>query len=203
MGLRIAIDTGGTFTDVVAIDEATGAITAVKTPSTPADPSIGLLDGVKKALAALDRPRAGPHHAPPRLDGRDQRRARAQIRRARPPRHARFPRHDRDRAAVGAGRLRQLVLLGEAAAAGAAPPRPRGAGTAPLRRLGSRAARRGSDASRRRRAGRGRGALHRRLPPPLLRQWRARAGRRRADPRALPGRLRVALLGGAAGIPRI
>ena len=26
MGLRIAIDTGGTFTDVVAIDDATGRI---------------------------------------------------------------------------------------------------------------------------------------------------------------------------------
>lgn len=56
MGLRIAIDTGGTFTDVVAIDEATGKITAVKTPSTPSDPSIGLLDGVKKVLSALERP---------------------------------------------------------------------------------------------------------------------------------------------------
>ena len=56
MGLRIAIDTGGTFTDVVAIDEATGRITAVKTPSTPGDPSIGLLNGVEKVLAALDRP---------------------------------------------------------------------------------------------------------------------------------------------------
>ena len=41
MGLRIAIDTGGTFTDVVAIDDATGEISAVKTPSTPSDPSIG------------------------------------------------------------------------------------------------------------------------------------------------------------------
>jgi N-methylhydantoinase A len=56
MGLRIAIDTGGTFTDVVAIDEATGRITAVKTPSTPADPSVGLLDGMEKALTALGRP---------------------------------------------------------------------------------------------------------------------------------------------------
>ena len=56
MGLRIAIDTGGTFTDVVAIDEETGRITAVKTPSTPSDPSIGLLDGVEKVLKALDRP---------------------------------------------------------------------------------------------------------------------------------------------------
>lgn len=50
MGLRIAIDTGGTFTDVVAIDEATGEITAVKTPSTPSDPSVGLLNGVRRVL---------------------------------------------------------------------------------------------------------------------------------------------------------
>ncbi|HET7717677.1 MAG TPA: hydantoinase/oxoprolinase family protein [Bauldia sp.] len=56
MGLRIAIDTGGTFTDVVAIDDETGRISAVKTPSTPYDPSVGLLDGVEKALLALDRP---------------------------------------------------------------------------------------------------------------------------------------------------
>ena len=57
MGLRIAIDTGGTFTDVVAIDEATGDIAATKTPSTPDDPSVGLLDGVRKVLAAVG---AGP-----------------------------------------------------------------------------------------------------------------------------------------------
>lgn len=55
MGLRIAIDTGGTFTDVVAIDEETGEIAAVKTPSTPADPSIGLVEGVQKILDTLDR----------------------------------------------------------------------------------------------------------------------------------------------------
>lgn len=50
MGTRIAIDTGGTFTDVVAINEQTGAMTAVKTPSTPTDPSIGLLNGVQKVF---------------------------------------------------------------------------------------------------------------------------------------------------------
>ena len=33
------IDTGGTFTDVIAIDEKTGEQLAIKTPSTPDDPS--------------------------------------------------------------------------------------------------------------------------------------------------------------------
>lgn len=50
MSLRIAIDTGGTFTDVVAINDDTGQITAVKTPSTPSDPSVGLLNGVRRVL---------------------------------------------------------------------------------------------------------------------------------------------------------
>src|SRR4029077_9762443 len=52
MGLRIAIDTGGTFTDIVAIDEHSGHITATKTPSTPDDPSVGLVEGVRKVLKA-------------------------------------------------------------------------------------------------------------------------------------------------------
>ena len=55
MGLRIAIDTGGTFTDVVAIDEASGAQWAVKTPSTPGDPSQGLLNGIRKVCQAAGR----------------------------------------------------------------------------------------------------------------------------------------------------
>lgn len=50
MNVTVAIDTGGTFTDVVAIDQRTGSITAIKTPSTPSDPSVGLLDGVRKVL---------------------------------------------------------------------------------------------------------------------------------------------------------
>ncbi len=54
MGLRVAIDTGGTFTDVVAIDEASGAQWAVKTPSTPADPSIGLINGVRKVAEVAE-----------------------------------------------------------------------------------------------------------------------------------------------------
>ena len=46
MGLRVAIDTGGTFTDVVGIDVAYGAQWMVMTLSTPSDPGVGLLYGV-------------------------------------------------------------------------------------------------------------------------------------------------------------
>ena len=46
----IGIDVGGTFTDLVSVDES-GVVTLTKVASTPADPSIGLLDG----LAALGR----------------------------------------------------------------------------------------------------------------------------------------------------
>src|SRR5213594_2034419 len=48
--LRIGIDTGGTFTDVVAADESTGAIVTTKTPTTPHDPSLGVLEGIRKVL---------------------------------------------------------------------------------------------------------------------------------------------------------
>ena len=50
MSLRIAIDTGGTFTDIVAIDDKTGEQYVLKTPSTPSDPSVGFLNGVDKVL---------------------------------------------------------------------------------------------------------------------------------------------------------
>jgi N-methylhydantoinase A len=52
--VRIGIDTGGTFTDVVAVDEESGQITTTKTPSTPADPAEGFLNGVRKVLGMMD-----------------------------------------------------------------------------------------------------------------------------------------------------
>ncbi|MFL6221517.1 MAG: hydantoinase/oxoprolinase family protein [Actinomycetes bacterium] len=51
--IRVGVDTGGTFTDVVAFDEDTGELVATKTPSTPADPADGFMDGMAKVLAAL------------------------------------------------------------------------------------------------------------------------------------------------------
>jgi len=43
---RIGIDVGGTFTDVVAVDAA-GRVTLVKAASTPPDPSLGVLEGLR------------------------------------------------------------------------------------------------------------------------------------------------------------
>src|SRR5215472_12727796 len=43
---RIGIDVGGTFTDLVAVDDI-GRATLAKVPSTPEDPSGGALDGLK------------------------------------------------------------------------------------------------------------------------------------------------------------
>jgi N-methylhydantoinase A len=51
MGFRIAIDVGGTFTDFVYSDRS-GVIRVVKTPSTPANQAIGVLDGLRKIAAA-------------------------------------------------------------------------------------------------------------------------------------------------------
>jgi N-methylhydantoinase A len=51
--LRIGVDTGGTFTDIVALDEQTGEVATTKTPSTPDDPARGFLTGVQKVLTRL------------------------------------------------------------------------------------------------------------------------------------------------------
>ncbi|MDX6297945.1 MAG: N-methylhydantoinase, partial [Nocardioidaceae bacterium] len=55
--IRVGIDTGGTFTDVVAVDEETGDLATTKTPTTPDDPSVGFMAGLSKVLGMLG---AGP-----------------------------------------------------------------------------------------------------------------------------------------------
>ncbi len=56
--LRIGIDTGGTFTDIVSVDGASGAMRVTKVASTPSNPAIGLVRGVRQVLeqggAAID-----------------------------------------------------------------------------------------------------------------------------------------------------
>ena len=67
MAWRIGVDSGGTFTDICLFEEKTGHIAVWKVPSTPADPSHAVAEGVGEALAqgaaqASDRLLFRPRH---------------------------------------------------------------------------------------------------------------------------------------------
>ena len=51
-GFRIGIDTGGTFTDIVCVDGVAGTMHVTKVASTPSNPAIGLVRGVREVLDA-------------------------------------------------------------------------------------------------------------------------------------------------------
>ncbi len=48
---RVAVDTGGTFSDFVYLNEETGAVTIGKVASTPDDPSRAILQGIEALIA--------------------------------------------------------------------------------------------------------------------------------------------------------
>src|SRR5438477_3707790 len=52
---RVAVDVGGTFTDCLVMDDD-GRLTAFKAPTTPADPTQGLIDAFTKAARAAGEP---------------------------------------------------------------------------------------------------------------------------------------------------
>jgi N-methylhydantoinase A len=56
MSYRLGIDVGGTFTDLLLFNDDTGELLLTKTPSTPSDQSIGVLNGIHKIadLAKVD-----------------------------------------------------------------------------------------------------------------------------------------------------
>lgn len=51
MTYRLGVDVGGTFTDLLLVDETSGATWSAKVPSTPADQSIGVLEGIERVCA--------------------------------------------------------------------------------------------------------------------------------------------------------
>src|SRR5271166_1642966 len=57
MAWRIGVDIGGTFTDVVLVDEETGRIGVAKVTTTLRDVAEGVIDGIRQGLA---RYRVGP-----------------------------------------------------------------------------------------------------------------------------------------------
>ncbi|MEZ5076067.1 MAG: hydantoinase/oxoprolinase family protein [Solirubrobacterales bacterium] len=50
---RVAVDVGGTFTDVMYWDDESGVIHIVKVSSTPRDQGVGVMDGLRQACAAV------------------------------------------------------------------------------------------------------------------------------------------------------
>ncbi|MDO8689143.1 MAG: hydantoinase/oxoprolinase family protein [Dehalococcoidia bacterium] len=51
--LKVGVDIGGTFTDITILDERTGQILSDKVLTTPKDPSLGVLDGLKQMATDL------------------------------------------------------------------------------------------------------------------------------------------------------
>ncbi len=62
MSYRLGVDVGGTFTDLFLVDEASGRVFTAKVPSTPADQSVGVLNGIARVCAKAGvEPRAIDH----------------------------------------------------------------------------------------------------------------------------------------------
>ena len=53
--LRVAVDVGGTFTDICVFDESTQKMRVTKVPSTPDNPMEAVLNGVKRANIDLSQ----------------------------------------------------------------------------------------------------------------------------------------------------
>lgn len=53
MTWRIGVDTGGTFTDIVAVNEDTGERSVHKTSSTPHDPSLAFSTGIRELMSRI------------------------------------------------------------------------------------------------------------------------------------------------------
>ena len=51
---RLGVDVGGTFTDLLLIQESTGRLFSSKVPSTPKDSSIGVLNGIRRICASAN-----------------------------------------------------------------------------------------------------------------------------------------------------
>ena len=87
MAYRLGVDVGGTFTDLFLVEDGNGdggGQFRVKTPSTPADPSEGVLTGVRRICeeAGIDVGDIAQH--PARHDRGDERGARVEGRARRP-----------------------------------------------------------------------------------------------------------------------
>ena len=151
MAYRLGVDVGGTFTDLFLVDDGDHRQWRVKTPSTPRDPSQGVLDGVERICEEAGIAPARPRQRRPRHDRRHQRGARVQGRPRRPDHDAGLRPDPAPRALADAGPAGRLDHHGQARPAGLAGRHARG-GRADGRARATRSSR--STASRSRRSSR-------------------------------------------------
>ena len=50
---RLGVDVGGTFTDLIYVDDESGTVLVHKLPTTAEDPSQGTVQGIRDAAARL------------------------------------------------------------------------------------------------------------------------------------------------------
>ena len=170
--LRIAIDTGGTFTDCVWIDPKAHRLRMLKVFSTPADPSQAILEALRQIVARCER------HPPARHHRRHQHAAGTQRRPHRPGHHARFRRRHRNRT-PGPPQTLRLLLRPHRAAGPQRPPLRHQRTHRRRRRNPYRAQRLKNYATSPTSIGRRKSPIHRDLTALLLRQSKERTGRRR------------------------
>ena len=196
MALRIGIDIGGTFTDLVALDEATGALVDTKALSTPHD----LLEGILRCVDQAGRawPTAASSSTGPPSGSTP---ARAQGRADRPDHHRGVPGRARDRPRQLPPHVRRA--LPPARRAGAARPPPRGERARDLARRRADPAGRGGGARRGPAARRRGGRVGRDLVPVLLPKPGARAARRRAGRGGAPAGVGLGLAPDHPGVARV
>lgn len=62
MAVRVGADVGGTFTDLYMLDDQHQTYAAIKVPTTPADPSVGIVSGVLRLLSGAGTSREEVTH---------------------------------------------------------------------------------------------------------------------------------------------
>ncbi len=127
MTYRLGVDVGGTFTDILLIDEATGRTHRAKTSSTPEDQSVGVLRGIERVCESAGVDGGRDRRGLPRHHRGHQRDPGEQGRPGRPGHHRRLPAGAADRAVLRPRWPGRLDHLAQARAAGGAGGHRRGA----------------------------------------------------------------------------
>ena len=203
MSSRLGIDVGGTFTDLLLFDERSGAMRLLKTPSTPSDQSVGILNGIQQLIEETRRRRLRYRHASPWHDRVHQHRAGGKGRQGRSPGHRELRAGSASRAFADTGTIGRLDHHAEAGSAGGSRTDPRYSRAHQCARRRHHAARRSvgpQGGARTDRAGR---RSHHGFVDAFIREPAARAadqGHHRGNRAGNDG---IAVFGNPAGIPRV